>query len=444
MSNTLCLAVSYALNAIWEIPLVAGAGWIGARLARRLGARTEHAVWVATLMIGVVTPAVSNWPVFVNFAFTSTRHGRSFPVAIVADAPGSIAAASRILTMPVWLIELICVLYACSIAYFGAKLLWRLAATRALVRSSTPATLNLETNSLLATACEAFAVSNAAILHSSKVPGAVTSGARHPVIILPSKFEEQSTHHELLCALGHELAHISRSDYSKNLLYEIVSFLVAFHPAIWMIKARIVRTREMVCDSLVVERLLDAKTYRQSLLQLARRMVADASVNVQTLGIFDGNTLEERIIMMKTKKPVLSRTTRRGLLACMTMLLAAAVVMGAFFARQVSAQAGDKDGQWGTIYHPGDEVTNPKLTYAPDPEYPHSSHAPSGTNTVCVVAVTVDAKGSPQNVHIVRSAGKDFDANAIRAVKQYRFTPGEHSGRPVAVAIKIEVNFKKY
>jgi TonB family protein len=50
----------------------------------------------------------------------------------------------------------------------------------------------------------------------------------------------------------------------------------------------------------------------------------------------------------------------------------------------------------------------------------------------------------PQDVQVVRSAGKDFDASAVKAVKQYRFTPGVRFGSPVAVAINIEVNFRKY
>jgi TonB family protein len=58
--------------------------------------------------------------------------------------------------------------------------------------------------------------------------------------------------------------------------------------------------------------------------------------------------------------------------------------------------------------------------------------------------VIVDREGRPHDVHVVRSGGKDFDANAMKAVQEYRFEPGVRFGSPVAVAIHIEVNFRKY
>ncbi|SPE20292.1 hypothetical protein SBA5_290146 [Candidatus Sulfotelmatomonas gaucii] len=67
-----------------------------------------------------------------------------------------------------------------------------------------------------------------------------------------------------------------------------------------------------------------------------------------------------------------------------------------------------------------------------------------GFSAVVLVGVIVDSHGMPQNVHITRSYNSDFDAQAIKAIRQYRFKPAMHAGQPVAVAITIEVNFKKY
>jgi TonB family protein len=67
---------------------------------------------------------------------------------------------------------------------------------------------------------------------------------------------------------------------------------------------------------------------------------------------------------------------------------------------------------------------------------------------VVVVACTVDAKGNPQQVRVVRSLSHPFDRNAVRAVEQYRFTPamleGKPAPKPVAVAVNIEVNSRRY
>lgn len=56
----------------------------------------------------------------------------------------------------------------------------------------------------------------------------------------------------------------------------------------------------------------------------------------------------------------------------------------------------------------------------------------------------VDEAGMPRDVHVVRSFRSDFDANAIKAVKQYRFDPAKRQGKPVAVRVNVEVNFKWY
>ena len=62
------------------------------------------------------------------------------------------------------------------------------------------------------------------------------------------------------------------------------------------------------------------------------------------------------------------------------------------------------------------------------------------------MACIVDEKGSPQQVHIVRSLSDPFDRNAIHAVEQYRFEPATlqqgSALKPVAVQVNIEVNFR--
>lgn len=68
--------------------------------------------------------------------------------------------------------------------------------------------------------------------------------------------------------------------------------------------------------------------------------------------------------------------------------------------------------------------------------------------TVVVVTCIVDVKGQPKQVVVVRSLSHAFDRNAVRAVEQYRFTPamleGDPAPKPVAVAVHIEVNFRRY
>ena len=56
----------------------------------------------------------------------------------------------------------------------------------------------------------------------------------------------------------------------------------------------------------------------------------------------------------------------------------------------------------------------------------------------------VDAEGMPRQLKIARSFREDFDAEALKAVKKYRFVPGKRAGKPVATAVNIEVHFQWY
>ena len=133
---------------------------------------------------------------------------------------------------------------------------------------------------------------------------------------------------------------------------------------------------------------------------------------------------------------------------------------------QVVAPAGQSAGQdtsqttagaEGTVDNPitlkpGDGVTGPRLIYYHDPEYtdPARKKRLSG---MTIISLVVDTEGNPQNVHVVQSlaegrkpkfkeAAESLDRSAVETVEQYRFEPARKEGKPVAVQIKVEVNFQ--
>ncbi len=271
----------------------------------------------------------------------------------------------------------------------------------------------------------------------------MTIGARRPSIVLPAGFLSESEGKDLLSAFGHELAHVERSDYAKNLFYEIAGIAVAFHPVVWIIKKQIVETREMICDALVVERLVDSKLYRQSLLRLAQRMISTQTATVPAVGIFDGNILEKRIMMMKMKKSVLGRRMRFGLAGSATVLLVAATVGASVLARPVDTPQAYQDAP-GTVYKIGGNVTAPVVIHSVEARFSEKARR-AKYQGVCLVSLVVDAQGNPQNVHVARALGMGLDKNAVEAVRQYKFKPALKDGQtPVPVAITIEVDFRLY
>jgi TonB family protein len=139
---------------------------------------------------------------------------------------------------------------------------------------------------------------------------------------VPTDFFEQCIPNDLLTALSHECAHLKRRDFQKNLFYEAVSLLIAFHPVTWILKGQIAQTREMICDALAIEKLIDSQSYAQSLLRLAAMIVnASPTLNSHAIGIFDANILEKRIMQIKLRKQNIGLVAQYGLTIAGTLLL---------------------------------------------------------------------------------------------------------------------------
>jgi hypothetical protein len=67
MSVLMCSVASYLVNAIWQIPLIALAGWGICRLQKRFGPPSQHAIWVVALGFAIFTPALPLWRALVIF-----------------------------------------------------------------------------------------------------------------------------------------------------------------------------------------------------------------------------------------------------------------------------------------------------------------------------------------------------------------------------------------
>jgi TonB family protein len=64
-------------------------------------------------------------------------------------------------------------------------------------------------------------------------------------------------------------------------------------------------------------------------------------------------------------------------------------------------------------------------------------------NGACLVSLTIDTHGKPQNVTIVRCSDPMFGPNSINSVKQYRFRPAKQpDGTPIAVTVTLVVEIR--
>jgi periplasmic protein TonB len=102
--------------------------------------------------------------------------------------------------------------------------------------------------------------------------------------------------------------------------------------------------------------------------------------------------------------------------------------------------AGIGGGYGGGIFTVGGGVRAPRAIYKPDPEYSPEARQAKYQGTV-VLSLIVRPDGTAHGLRVVRSLGMGLDEKAIEAVQQWRFEPARKDGKPVAVAVEVEVNF---
>jgi TonB family protein len=100
-------------------------------------------------------------------------------------------------------------------------------------------------------------------------------------------------------------------------------------------------------------------------------------------------------------------------------------------------------GIGGGVYRVGGGVSAPRALYAPDPDYSEEARRAKFQGTV-VLWVVVGADGRPKDTRIQRSLGMGLDEKAIEAVRRWKFEPALKDGKPVAVQINVEMNFRLY
>ena len=77
----------------------------------------------------------------------------------------------------------------------------------------------------------------------------------------------------------------------------------------------------------------------------------------------------------------------------------------------------------------------------PDPEYTDGARQ-QRLEGKAIMMVVVNEKGFPEILQITKGLGEGLDLMALTAVSGWTFKPAMKSGKPVAVVINVEVNFR--
>lgn len=97
----------------------------------------------------------------------------------------------------------------------------------------------------------------------------------------------------------------------------------------------------------------------------------------------------------------------------------------------------------GGVYRIGGGVSAPVAIFTPEAEFSDEARRAKYQGVV-LISLIVDSQGNPQNPRVVRPLGMGLDEKALEAVRKYKFKPAMKEGKPVAVMMSIEVNFRLY
>jgi len=94
--------------------------------------------------------------------------------------------------------------------------------------------------------------------------------------------------------------------------------------------------------------------------------------------------------------------------------------------------------------------TPPRVIHLVNPQFTDQArrafkkkHIRAFDDTV-LIGLIVDEQGDPQNLCLQKSLGYGLDANAAKAIQQYKFAPATTDGKPVPVRITVEVRYRLY
>jgi beta-lactamase regulating signal transducer with metallopeptidase domain/uncharacterized membrane protein YkoI len=347
--------LTFLLNAGWQIALITLTAALCAWLLRGTAARYRHLLWVIALASSVGLPLLTSVYLLDSKPSEPARaqvttqgaDAGSFSATklILADTPSTeltpLRQAGQFVPISRNMAALIVVFYLLLLGYRSGQLLMAWRRTRAIAGSAYPVELPASVQSVIDECQAALGISRVRVMCSTSVAVPITVGIRAPLVILPERLLQEAERAVLTSAIGHELVHVLRRDYLLNLFYELIALPLAFHPATALLRRRIRETRELGCDEVVTDRLLEPAIYARSLVQLASAAITVGRPTATiTVGIADADILEERVMTI-LNRPKLSLRRKNLLLAAAALVFIVPCVVAMPFALRININTQD-------------------------------------------------------------------------------------------------------
>ena len=370
MSTLTNWCVFFVLNSAWQLLVVITLGTLLTRLLPKLSNGLQYSLWVSCLLFGVSLPVISTYlaviPVKTAGAMTRQNETDRWKTPRPPDhgrltSPLTGVQSTHLNWSP---FRVVAGFYIASLLIGVTLLLLRLEKTRRIVRQRMPIApalrgiIDLQSN-----------MRGIDTFLSRDVDGPATVSWPKPMILLPAAFDRMEGK-ELAAVMAHEVAHVRRDDFLKNLIFEAISLPLCYHPAIPCLKKRIAECREAICDDVAAESTSGREAYALALLNVAQMTALPGRVRTElALGI--ATTDLERRIMKLVQVPSPMSFRRKFFLQALCISTLAVVSVGAlsFSLHPTSVQAAgmpafpfDPSQTFDTPIPPGQRKPAPNFT----------------------------------------------------------------------------------
>lgn len=297
---------AFALHAVWQVPLLAGAAWMAARIGRP-SVRVAHVLWVTTLLLSVAAPMVSTWQGYCaararaqvsteEISFDAADTAQNLP-AMQRESPWlrlfhkHFSAVNGVkpfaFALPPRIARSLAVMYMLlfAVACMRCAFAWRRA--RNLARSASTDVAQTFVDAMQAQ-CWLMECDPPRVAVSDEIAGPLLAGVSVPTLLLPASFTNDMNDAELEAVLTHELSHLRRRDPLWHAACSVMLLPVQFHPVARWIAGRVRQTREMACDAEAALWMGSSSRYASALLSVAERIACAPGISAGVgLGLFD-------------------------------------------------------------------------------------------------------------------------------------------------------------
>ena len=234
----------------------------------------------------------------------------------------------------------------------------------------------------------------------------------------------------------HEKMHVEYRHYLDLLAFRIFQTIWWWHPLVWVMRTELGLLHEYQADEAVLNAGVQEQDYQ---MLLVRKAVGDERF-VMASG-FQYSRLKSRIAMMQK-----SNSPKWVIWSYLAVLPFLSVAVYAYNPTRIERP--DEDMVHVSLMEqkpsfPGGDIIAFALWVNEHLQYPEAATA-AGIQGRIIVGFTVDTDGSMKDIHILRGAHPDLDAEVLRVMNscQMRWTPGMRDDKPVKVTYTFPITFQ--